>query len=236
MITFNIDLFTSTSDTSPLIRHFLNISINFPGNKSNHLAWGGSGYKIIIEKEGFLVALLFLFGDNAYINSAYLGQDDYNFYHSQLRINIECAFGMVVMRWAILTGALSSHYGLKKQKNWWDVCAVFTIFVLMRTTFKDGLLYEQWKNNSCSLDAFQWDCAIVKTSFYRSYLLEIWPLLYTQSNPDAVETLECILLDVEWRIDLVFNKFYFILDVTETGLFLFNELSLIIIVSLLLVH
>ena len=108
------------------LRRFLNISINFPGSTSDHLAWEGCCFKRTIEKEGFLAALLCLFGDNAYLNSSYLAtpfpnakleQDDYNFYHSQLRINIECAFGMLVMRWSILTRALSSHYGLKKTKE-----------------------------------------------------------------------------------------------------------------------
>ena len=106
---------------------FLNISINFPGSTSDHLAWEGSCFKRTIEKEGYLVDLLCLFGDNAYINSAYLAtpfpnakldQDDYSFFHSQLRINIECgAFGMLVMRWSVLTCALSSHYGLNKTKE-----------------------------------------------------------------------------------------------------------------------
>jgi hypothetical protein len=32
--------------------------------------------------------------------------DSYNFYHSQLRIRIECAFGMLTKRWAILRSAI----------------------------------------------------------------------------------------------------------------------------------
>ena len=110
------------------LRLFLNISINFPGSTSDHLVWEECCFKRTIEKEGYLAALLCLFGDNAYINSSYLAtpfpnakleQNDYNFFHSQLRINIECAFGMLVMRWSILTltRALSSHYGLNKTKE-----------------------------------------------------------------------------------------------------------------------
>lgn len=54
---------------------------------------------------------LCLFGDNAYINSPYMAmpyknvsggsRDDYNNYHSQLQIRVECAFGMLAMRWRV---------------------------------------------------------------------------------------------------------------------------------------
>jgi hypothetical protein len=33
-------------------------------------------------------------------------KDAYNFYHSQVRINIECTFGRFVARWAILRPSL----------------------------------------------------------------------------------------------------------------------------------
>jgi hypothetical protein len=41
-------------------------------------------------------------------------KDTFNFYHSQLRINIECAFGMFVGRWGILRKALPKSMGLRK--------------------------------------------------------------------------------------------------------------------------
>ena len=41
-------------------------------------------------------------------------QDNYNFYHSQLRITVECAFGMLVHRWSILRRALPAAMGLHK--------------------------------------------------------------------------------------------------------------------------
>lgn len=51
-----------------------------------------------------------MFGDNVYLNSAYMAtpypnvsenpkqmsKDNYNFYHSQLHIQVECAFLMLV--------------------------------------------------------------------------------------------------------------------------------------------
>ena len=42
-------------------------------------------------------------------------KDNFNFYHSQLRINIECAFGQLVSRWPILRRPLSTNFGVKKQ-------------------------------------------------------------------------------------------------------------------------
>ena len=39
---------------------------------------------------------------------------DYNFFHSQVRISIECAFGMLVNRWGILRRALPATFGIRK--------------------------------------------------------------------------------------------------------------------------
>ena len=57
-------------------------------------------------------SFLAFFCDNAYVNTSFMAtpfkgsnsgvKDAYNFYHSQLRINIECAFGMLVHRWGVL--------------------------------------------------------------------------------------------------------------------------------------
>lgn len=64
--------------------------------------------KSMLEKNGFLYPGICLFGDNAYVNSSYMAtpyrnislgpEDDCNFFRSQLRINIECAFVMLVHR------------------------------------------------------------------------------------------------------------------------------------------
>jgi hypothetical protein len=67
-------------------------------------------------KNGLLKNGYILFEDNAYMNSPYMAtpysnvsdnpdkrsEDNYNFFHSQLRIRVECAFGMLVARWGIL--------------------------------------------------------------------------------------------------------------------------------------
>ena len=41
-------------------------------------------------------------------------KDSYNFFHSQLRINIECAFGMLVQRWGFLRKKAPAKYTIAK--------------------------------------------------------------------------------------------------------------------------
>ena len=102
---------------------FLDISIIFPASTSDCLAFEGSS---LFEKlrSGILAPGLCLFGDNAYINALFMAtpysgvssgyKDGYNFYHSQLRIRIECAFGMLVRRWSILRGQIPMGISIKK--------------------------------------------------------------------------------------------------------------------------
>ena len=94
-----------------------------PGSTSDILAFESS--TIYHELEGGLLAPgLCLFGDNAYINSSFMAtpfsnisggsKDAYNFYHSQLRINIECAFGRFVHRWSILRAPMPMNITVPK--------------------------------------------------------------------------------------------------------------------------
>jgi DDE superfamily endonuclease len=103
---------------------FLEVSIIYPGSTSDCLAFEGMSLYSRLEN-GLLAPGLCLFGDNAYLNSVYMAtpysgvsgggsKDAYNFYHSQLRINIECAFGMFTHRWAILRSAIPMRVSLKK--------------------------------------------------------------------------------------------------------------------------
>jgi hypothetical protein len=65
-----------------------------------------------------------LFGNNAYINTEFLAtpysgtkggtRDAYNFYHSQLRIDIKCTFGRFVQCWGILQMAMPQNVCLAK--------------------------------------------------------------------------------------------------------------------------
>ena len=67
---------------------------------------------------------LCFFGDNAYLNTQYMAtpysavsagtKAAYNFYHSQLRIRIECTFGMLTHRWGILRSAIPMNVTLRK--------------------------------------------------------------------------------------------------------------------------
>ena len=102
---------------------FLDISITYGGATSDLLAFEDSAlYKRL--QDGVLAEGLVLFGDNAYLNSSFMAtpypnttggpKDNYNFYHSQLRIRIECAFGMLVQRWGILRMAMPIGISIKK--------------------------------------------------------------------------------------------------------------------------
>ena len=100
--------------------YFLDVEVRFPGPASDFFAFDESSLKKKLESSGFLGASvsstfggkLCLFGDNAYVQAPYMctpwkavssgPKDAFNFFHSQVRINIECAFGMLVHRWSIL--------------------------------------------------------------------------------------------------------------------------------------
>ena len=95
----------------------------YPGSTSDCLAFEGMSLFHRLE-QGILAPDLCLFGDNAYLNTAYMAtpysgisgctKDAYNFYHSQLRIRIECAFGMLTHRWAILRSAIPVNVTVHK--------------------------------------------------------------------------------------------------------------------------
>lgn len=106
---------------------FLDISIGYGGSSSDCLAFESSSLYERCE-DGLMKNGYVLFGDNAYLNTSYMAtpytnvagndsqrtKDDYNFYHSQLRIRIKCAFGMLVQRWGILRTALSHTLSLTR--------------------------------------------------------------------------------------------------------------------------
>lgn len=102
---------------------FLDMSIIFPGSTSDCLAFEGSRLFQKLEN-GLLDRGLCLFGDNAYINALLLAipytgstskyHDSYNFHHSQLRIRVECAFGMFTQRWGILRSAIPKGISIQR--------------------------------------------------------------------------------------------------------------------------
>jgi len=103
---------------------FLDVSIAHPASTSDHLCFATSTLKEKLERRGFLSPGLCLFGDNAYVNTFYMAtpwknvksgpKDDYNCFHSSLRIKIECAFGMLVSRWGTMRRPMPAQFGLQK--------------------------------------------------------------------------------------------------------------------------
>jgi DDE superfamily endonuclease len=93
-------------------RRFLDVYIGHPGSTSDFLSFQTSPLHHQLEQPKFLHPDLHLFGDNAYVNTNYTvtqsksvsdgPKDAFNFYKSQLRICIECAFGMLCHHFAIL--------------------------------------------------------------------------------------------------------------------------------------
>jgi DDE superfamily endonuclease len=79
----------------------------------------GLGSQKKVETEGFLRDGLQLYGDNAYVSPfkqvSSGPKDAFNFYHSQLRITVECAFGMLVHKWGCLRKPLPMNIPVSKQ-------------------------------------------------------------------------------------------------------------------------
>lgn len=104
---------------------FLEVWIKFPGSASDYISFLRSDFYQRLKRDGFLEASLALFGDNAYVSGDKMvtpfkcvsrgPKDNYNFFHSQLRIQIECAFGMLVHRWSILRKPLPNAMGPARQ-------------------------------------------------------------------------------------------------------------------------
>jgi len=106
-------------------KRFTNVSIQYPASTSDFLAFETSDFCTKLEEDGFLAPELCLFGDNAYVSRRYMAipyqnvpidhpKDHYNFYQSQLRITIECTFGILVARWGILRRPISNKFSMKK--------------------------------------------------------------------------------------------------------------------------
>ena len=105
---------------------FLDISIIYGGSSSDLLAFENSFIKNMMENPDFLAEGLCFFGDNAYVNRSYMAtpypnvngygkeKDNYNFYHSNVRINIECAFGILVQRFGFLRKRAPMRFKMRK--------------------------------------------------------------------------------------------------------------------------
>jgi hypothetical protein len=108
---------------------FLDMSITYGGLSSDCLAFEDSNLYKRLE-QGLLRSGCVIFGDNAYLNTSYMAtpypnvagkesdleksKDNYIFYHSQLRIQIKCAFGMLLQRFGLLRMAMPKKLTIKK--------------------------------------------------------------------------------------------------------------------------
>jgi len=110
-------------------KRFLDISIHYGASASDLLAFEVSAIRTLLETPGFLAEGLCLFGDNAYVNTPWMAtpypnirasmddgkiKDTYNYLHSQLRITVECAFGILVWRWGFLRKQAPQEYSVAK--------------------------------------------------------------------------------------------------------------------------
>jgi hypothetical protein len=103
---------------------FLSVWINHPASASDFIFFLQSKLYTKLTTPGFSDGHV-IFGDNAYVSTEYMVtpyknvragvKDDFNFFHSQLQINIEHAFGMLVKKWAILQKPLPCQMGPTKQ-------------------------------------------------------------------------------------------------------------------------
>ena len=103
-------------------RQFTYILLQHPASASDYLAFVTSSlYGQLTEGEGIPQGYC-LYGDNAYVNESYMAvpfqatvnglKDSYNFYHSRVRINIECSFGILPNCWCLLKTPLSSKISI----------------------------------------------------------------------------------------------------------------------------
>lgn len=108
---------------------FIDYEIKHPGATADYLAFTTSRlyHKIVAagpDGTPFIKPGLALYGDNAYVNASFMcvpfkgvsdgPKDAYNFYQSQVRINIECAFGMLVQRFGILRKPIAVNISILK--------------------------------------------------------------------------------------------------------------------------
>jgi hypothetical protein len=101
----------------------LDISMVTGGSTADCLALEASALYKRLEN-GLLQDGLVFFGDNAYLNTMYMAtpytnvaegsKDNYNYYHSQLRIRVECCFGMLTQKWGILRTAMPQNMSVRR--------------------------------------------------------------------------------------------------------------------------
>jgi hypothetical protein len=139
------------------------MSIKYPASTSDCLAFESSKLYEDLEK-GLLAEGLCIFGENACINSPFVAtpypnvsggyKDAYNFFHSQLRIHVECAFGMFVHRWGILRSPIPCGISIRKIHNF---CIDPDDTLVLPSTSVDELRLVSQTNGSVPLEHLDGD-------------------------------------------------------------------------------
>ena len=104
---------------------FIDVNVGHTGATSDYLAYSTSDICKKIEGDtDFIKPGYSLYGDSAYCNAQHMTvpfknvkdgpRDAFNFYHSQVRINIECSFGMLVNKFPVLRKPFSSNINISK--------------------------------------------------------------------------------------------------------------------------
>jgi hypothetical protein len=127
---------------------FLEYWITSPASASDFITFLTSPFYLEVSEPGFLAPGVALFGDNAYVSNAYMAtpyqavrrnlSDDYNYFHSQLRIRIEMSFGMLTSRWGIMRSPLPASLGLKRQVQIFSACVILHNFCMGPPSYDDS--------------------------------------------------------------------------------------------------
>eukprot|EP00282_Hemiselmis_andersenii_P014251 CAMPEP_0114114314 /NCGR_PEP_ID=MMETSP0043_2-20121206/3370_1 /TAXON_ID=464988 /ORGANISM="Hemiselmis andersenii, Strain CCMP644" /LENGTH=356 /DNA_ID=CAMNT_0001206503 /DNA_START=1 /DNA_END=1071 /DNA_ORIENTATION=+ len=100
-------------------RRFLFASCTTPGATHDSVAWALTQMAALLED---MHEMFYVLGDPAYVGNARVltgwkgrnlseRQNNFNYFLSSVRMNIECAFGILVARWGILWKPLRHSYG-----------------------------------------------------------------------------------------------------------------------------
>ena len=123
---------------------FISVDIGFLASSSVLLCFVNSFICEKLQEDGIVLNWLCLYSDapsakNLTMVVPFKGAA-YNFYHSQLQINIECAFGMLVHHWGILRKPIQVNISIDRTTYLVRALWILYNFVLM----KENQLWIWW--------------------------------------------------------------------------------------------